>query len=392
VGEHGLFTMGILLNLPALLCVALLTTTLTTAEAHAADPAPTNVQISWKDGTFQQVRVSWVEASARPNVVVLRKKGNETRYLRLYVAADAPDVLDIDASRIRDYAWYDSSKPLEIGVAAGTSTEETSAVGVSAPFDAFTPDPRERVSVVPTGTSTLTVKWRPSIQTDLTPNDPLDRNLALTYQPSYTNSAGTKVAIGTRTSATQVTFTGPKPLFRFNVMGFNEWGGQFEGAGVNTETTRLTAKIPAWAVYGFNTSKVTGTYMPAEERRQVVLQARNSSTSPWYVVASDTFSGGKYSFDLGTGGSRQYRVAVPNTSYYSGVLVSYGAVSAPARRGPRSARSMSATATASATFAPWSAAAPLTGTTSPPARTAASASRRRTPRPSSTSSSTRSFL
>jgi hypothetical protein len=76
VGEHGLFTVGNLLKpYAALLCAALLTTTLTTTEAYAADPAPTNVQISWKDNTFQQVRVSWDETEALPNVITLRTPG-----------------------------------------------------------------------------------------------------------------------------------------------------------------------------------------------------------------------------------------------------------------------------------------------------------------------------
>jgi len=70
-------------------------------------------------------------------------------------------------------------------------------------------------------------------------------------------------------------------------------------------STQLTVKIPAWSVYQLNTSKITGTYTPSSERRQVVLQARNSSTSPWYVVRSYNFSGGKFEFDLGTAGTRQ---------------------------------------------------------------------------------------
>ena len=83
-------------------------------------------------------------------------------------------------------------------------------------------------------------------------------------------------------------------------------------------------------MYQLSTSKITGTFTPADERRQVVLQARNSSTSPWYVVRSDNFSGGRFEFDLGTAGTRQYRVAIPNTVYYSGGAAYFGGYSAAA--------------------------------------------------------------
>jgi hypothetical protein len=52
-------------------------------------------------------------------------------------------------------------------------------------------------------------------------------------------------------------------------------------------------------------TEVTGTISPID-RRQVVLQARNSPSSPWYVVASQQSDGGNtFRFPFGTGGSRQ---------------------------------------------------------------------------------------
>jgi hypothetical protein len=312
------------------LSVGLLIAGLTATEAVAADPAPTNVHISWKDDTFQQVRVTWEEDAPRPNKIVLRHKGKTTQYLPVYLPPEAPNVVDIAAPRVRDYAWTSSADPLEFAVAVGAPEGETSPFAVSEGFDAFTPYPPTLVSTTLSGTSTLQVKWAPAKETDTTPNDPLDRNIPLTYAPYYSlTKDGARMPLGKQGPATQLTFTGPKPSFFFGVVAYNEWGGQFDGAWVSVRPTQLTVKIPAWSVFN-GTSKITGTYTPANERRLVVLQARNSSTSPWYVVHGDNFSGGKFEFDLGTAGTRQYRVAIPNTVYYGGGAAYFGGYSAAA--------------------------------------------------------------
>jgi hypothetical protein len=313
------------------LSASLLATALTTTEAAAAlpDPAPTNVRISWTDETFKYVHVAWEEDAARPNKIVLRRQGKPAQYLPVYLPPEAPNAVDIPASSVVQYGWT-SLDPLEFAVAVGTQAGDTSPFAVSKVFDAQVPNPPERVSVTPSGTSTLQVKWRPATVTDTTPKDPLDRTIPLTYAPYYSlTEGGARVPLGTRGPATQLTFTGPKPPFIFGVVAHNEWGGVFTGARVNAMSTQLTAKIPAWSVYQLNTSNITGTYTPSSEKRQVVLQARNSSTSPWYVVRSYTFSGGKFEFDLGTAGTRQYRVAVPSVVMY-GSAAWFGTYSAAA--------------------------------------------------------------
>jgi hypothetical protein len=327
---------GICLKLFAALPIAaLITTTLTAVPATAStllDPAPSNVRISWKDDTFQHVRVTWEEDEPRPNVIVLRHRGGQARYLPVYLAADAPNAVDVPAVSVRDLAWTEGGTPLEFEVAVGTSAGTTSPIAVTEAFDASAPLPASVVSTAMSGASTLTVRWAPAAApADETPGDPLDRTVPLTYQASYRLSeTGQETQLGQRSAATQVTFTSPKPSFHFSVTVFNEWGGQYPGAGVDAEGAKLTANVPAWAVYQAGSPKITGTYSPVEQPRQVILQARNSPTSPWYVVATDAFTGGKYAFPLGTGGSRQYRVVVPNASYHGGVTLSYGAYTAPA--------------------------------------------------------------
>ena len=316
--------------LASTLAASALTAPALAAPADLPDPAPTNVHVTWKDETFKQVRVTWQETTPQPNTIVLRHKGTTARYLIVRLAADAPDVVDFSALSVRDYAWIGSTDPLEFAVAVGTQTGDTSPATASESFDAFTPDRPELLSASMSGTSTIKPRWAPRQLADTTPNDPLDRNVPVTYMPYYsTTQGGTQIPIGQRGPATELTFTGPKPPFWFGVVAHNEWGGQFDGAWVTARPTQLTVKVPPWAVYGLNTVKVTGTYTPADEKRQVVLQARNSSTSPWYVLASTNFTGGKFSYDLGTGGSRQYRVAIPNTSEYGGSLASFGAYSTP---------------------------------------------------------------
>ncbi|MEU0092959.1 hypothetical protein [Kribbella sp. NPDC006257] len=314
----------------AIVAAALLTSGLTATEAFAADPAPANVHVSWKDETFQKVQLTWTDETPQANRIVLRHKGS-TKVLEAYrVAADAPDVLEVAPQILRYDQWVSSAEgPLEFAVTTGT-TEDTSPATGSEAFDAYTPDRSTLVSAGMSGTSTITAKWAPKLFVDTTPNDPLDRNIPITYTPYYSlTQGGPKTMIGSRGPATQLTFTGPQSTYWFGVIAHNEWGGQFDGAWVDARQTRIAVKIPAWAVYGKYGVSITGTYTPAEERRQVVLQARNSSTSPWYVVSSRSFTGGKFGFDLGTGGSRQYRVAIPNTMDY-GYVASFGAYSGSA--------------------------------------------------------------
>jgi hypothetical protein len=142
---------------PALAVTAgLVATGLTTTQAGAAlpDPAPTNVQISWKDDTFQYVHVTWAEDAPRPNKVFIRTVGQPAQSVVTYVAADAPNAVDLPKAPISDLKG-----PLEIGVAVGTSAGETSTVAVSSKFDNNSPGRPVLSWFEATGSSTLTVAW-----------------------------------------------------------------------------------------------------------------------------------------------------------------------------------------------------------------------------------------
>jgi hypothetical protein len=332
-GNTGpLYPGGPLLKLiAAALPAALLAAGLAAPEAFAADPAPTNVHVSWKDETFRQVRVTWDESTPQPNMIVLRPKGSTGSAKRYYFPVDAPNVLDVYADTFPFSGEATSVGPLEFTVAAGTPAGDTSPATPSETFDAVGANVPELVSFSMSGTSTIQVKWKSQpLPADTTPNDPLDRTVPITFAPRYTALlGGTQIAIGTPGPATQVTFIGPKPAYVFTVVAHNEWGDSDGGARVIADQAQVTAKVPAWAVYQSGTSKITGTYAPTQAWRQVVLQARNTSTSPWYVVGTTTSRDGRFSFTLGTGGSRQYRVAIPNAVEPENVA-SFGVYSAPA--------------------------------------------------------------
>jgi hypothetical protein len=306
----------------ALAVAAGLTASLLTAlPAYAADEAPTNLKLGWNVAGSGQILVSWDEATPVSNVISLRKRGETKVYDTWQTTAAQPNSVKIPASWISSYGG-DAGRdmPLEFTVSAGSLGSEAVSVG----FDVNVPLAPQRVSSVLAASGAMTVKWKSPTWTDTTPNDPFDLNQPLTYQVTYdpANSSYYDVKIGARTTATQVTYT-LRSAYQLNVSAYNEWSEATTNSMLRTYGTGVAAKVPAWAVYN-RRSSVTGTYTPATEDRQIVLQARNTATSAWYTVSSKTFRDGKFEFPFGTGGSRQYRVVAPATWF--GTSLAYQAV------------------------------------------------------------------
>ncbi|WP_133797853.1 hypothetical protein [Kribbella caucasensis] len=302
----------------ALLCAALLTTTLTATEAHAADPAPTNVQISWKDDTRKLVHVSWSEEGEQPDRVSVRYQTGKV-LKTMYVAAGAPNELDIPANAIA-FSQATTDVEMQIGVAVGTEAGETSPVALSPAFDTIKPGNPLLETYTMSGSSTLNVKWRPPTRTDTTPNDPLDVADSQLYTPQYIKD-GRTVLLSAPIPGTTFTFTGPRPPFEFQVFAQNEWGTEI-GAQVFGSSIKPTATMPAWVLADTSQNRISGT---AAYGVRVILQARNSASSPWYTVGWETFLHDWYAFDLRAAGSRQYRVQVPNTK--AGIWAYFGGYS-----------------------------------------------------------------
>ena len=294
--------------------------------AHAAgtaDPAPTNVKISWKDETFQFVHVTWDEEGAQPNRIAVRRPGSTGTAPHRVLAADAPNEIDLPRDLVQQAGIL-----LEVRVSVGTATEETSPFAASVPFDTIDAGQPVIQSYQPSGTSTLAVSWKqgtPDFK-DTTPGDPLDRDLPVSYQPAYRGSGGAPVPIGQPTTNTSATVTGPTPPFSFVVQARNEWIS-ISSQSVEARKTAFTASVPSWVVADQNTV-IRGTYSGPESTR-ITLQARNSATSAWYAVVGYDFSGGSYEFTVPSRGTRTYRVAFGNTVSPFGPVVFFGGYSAP---------------------------------------------------------------
>lgn len=295
------------------------------AHAEPTDPAPTNVQISWKDDTFQFVHVTWDEDSARANRVIVRKAGATGFGLIKTVAADAPNAIDLPK---RDMVLVGSK--LEVGVSVGDAAGETSPVGLSVPFDTIDAGAPEIQSFQPSGSSTLRVTWKAGtpVFRDTTPGDPLDLDRPVTYQPAYRIGNADPVLLGQPTTSTTATVTGPTPPYSLTVQAVNEWTS-ISSKPIGAYPMPIKASIPAWVVADKNTviRATFGDPLGPPVNVTVTLQARNSATSAWYAVTSVKTGGNDYQFTMPSRGTRQYRMAISNA--VGPMIAYYGGYTAP---------------------------------------------------------------
>lgn len=295
---------------------------LTVTPAVAADPAPADVKISWKDDSFEFIRVTWTDTGAQPNRVFVRKVGSAVEKFAVHVAADGENVVDLRKDIVSDYG--NTNGTLEVGVAVGTAEGLTSPVAVSAAFDTYEAGTPRLVSWAGSGTSTLHVKWAAApVGNDSTPNDPLDRTEPVRFDPRFKVAGGQSMPAGATGPATELTFTGPNPPYEFYVLSENEWFTGNPSQSVRAGQTKFTASIPTWAVAGTDTV-IRGTYS-GPQYVGATLQARNSATSPWYAVTSYTnLTDGTFEFRLPSRGTREYRVAFANIAATAGPAVWFG--------------------------------------------------------------------
>lgn len=289
-----------------------------TTTASAADPAPTNVSVQWADDDLTTVRLSWDETSPQPNEIVLYNN-QDTPLRQTWIPADAPNQLDVPKSAID--AGYTN---LQFAVAVGTQGDRTSPLTGSPRFDSSLPGAPELVVAIPSGSSTLSAEWKAGPDpADLTPDDPLDRTLPPSFSASYTVGDQPPFPVGpVEPSGTRTAFTADTPAFTFSVADRNEWG-KTTAKLVDAAASAPTLNVPPWVVYD-NLLDLTGKLV-GTDARTVNLQARNSPTSPWYVVTSRLNTTGSYIYTFQHTPSRQYRVEVPNRS--SGNRVWYGGYS-----------------------------------------------------------------
>lgn len=278
---------------------------LTVTPAVAADPAPTNVKIGWKEGAPAVVHVSWDDDGGLPNKVVRRREAGSAELGVTYVPAGGPDFVDLPADH------FSTDVELEIAVSVGTEDGQTSPATASPRFDTYRARPSDERKFTLSAENTVIVEWKYYEVTDTgTPNDPLDRPGTTLYTPQYRlHDTDPWVKLTEPSVQPSAFFGSPAPRYLFSVGAQNEWGPGWAGVDLTIGNAGLEAAIPAWAQVNSPQAKITGTFEPAQA--QVVLQAQNAANSPWYVVSSRVFQNGRFEFDLGASGSRRYRVALP---------------------------------------------------------------------------------
>lgn len=297
--------------------------------AYAADPPSilaADVQLAWVDG---KVRVTWTETASAPNTISLERDGLDD--LRLGTTTiDQPNQFVVEP-----FTLPVSHRATDIGriVVSEPSGDEAR----SADFDRYVRgDGEVTFSFAPDGG--LRWSFPPDTTKDLTPNDPLDvdeptryiANLLVNEKP-YTVDQCREVALPAVPTPSGVIANRNKP-YDLRLSAKNEWtpyGSPL--AWVRVRTSSVTMNAPAATQYGTSitlSGLVKGRYIwehpappPVCEETDinwiagapVVLQARNTSTSPWYVVGSTTTGAkGQYSFVVRNTGGREYRTVTPN--------------------------------------------------------------------------------
>jgi hypothetical protein len=318
----------------SLLAVVLLTGLGTPAVAQAATTSPSlaeNVHLAWVDG---KVKISWTERTAIPNKIALEVEGEDDKQLGT-TTADAPNQLIVRASALEP-----SHDP--VSTARIVISDPSTAEARSATFDRYI---RGATSWAPTlDSGVLSWAFAPHPAVDTTPADPLDVDKPARFIPRLT--LGTKgVCREVQLPATTTPYgeiANQHQPFNVDMYAANEWG-ESRIAGQRVRTSATTFAAPGSTTFGapITMSGVT-TLRYLEERPagycqqttddtgkggiQVVLHARNSATSAWYVVgATKTDAQGKYSFTVKNPGAREYRAVLTDSA--AGGVAQYQSIS-----------------------------------------------------------------
>ncbi|TCO47699.1 hypothetical protein EV646_105253 [Kribbella antiqua] len=332
-------------TLTAALALGLVSTAALAVPAHAADPAPTNVQVAWADAAHTTVRVTWDEVGVVPNRVYAQYPDGPGAYYA--PPADGTNQMDIASDAL-------GGQPvLRMGVIVVDSAgQATSPAGLSVLFDTLRQPKPIIDSIASVPPTKYAVKWHASAPTpDPNPGDPLDLPAAAPQYQVWANPRDFN-QYEPRTpwsTATQATFERPTaPPFKLSVAVNSEWGLNYAQTHRVDYEKIPSLTIPTTATYG-QLTVIKGRierWMQAcdpgpcfeqpwtEAPRTVILQARANATSAWYVVGSTrSTSTGNFTISPTAWGTRQYRIVVPDvyTGEGLGVGVTSGAVTTVAR-------------------------------------------------------------
>lgn len=297
-----------------------------------ADPAPTNIKISWADVAQRTVTITWDEVGQKANEVKLYNEAGAVLDTAPSTEADEPNQAQLEY--MNDYGLT----KLRFGVTTKTSAG-TSPVAYSVYFDATAPANPILEDVVPGAGGTVAVKWRAGAAiADTTPGDPLDRPQKPLFQVLVTtiDGAGARLSPPSATATEYVIKNRAKPYDTL-VAASNEWGETYSKASGVRQERFVRATIPARVGYGQPTV-ITGSIQhlgfvcedpvvcttppTADVGAPVVLQARANASAAWQAVTSTkatasptTTQWSNFRFSVAAPGTRQYRVVVPNQTY-----------------------------------------------------------------------------
>ncbi|MEN3268514.1 hypothetical protein [Pseudonocardia sp.] len=313
--------------------------------ASRATSAVSDVELSWT-GWVGWVRITWSETTPSANTISFERDGV------------APVQLGTRTTDGANELWVTTSKlaptddPADVGRIIVTDSDGGTARSVD--FDRY-------IRTAPSPTLSFTpengVKWSIPADTsiDTTAGDPLDAGssrttyyleLRLNEPPNYLLNCRRVYLNSTYPGALSGVidkYWSNKP-FSITMLSLNAWESARIGGSAEVGGTGLTLTAPAATAHGkpfvltgrLNDRGIFQTASPpvCQERELgpvanelVVLQARNSGTSPWYVVGTTRSAPtGQYSFSMMNAGTREYRVVVPNTTR-AGIL-SFGGTTA----------------------------------------------------------------
>ncbi|MGW6198585.1 hypothetical protein ACWF0M_20725 [Kribbella sp. NPDC055110] len=290
--------------------------------ACASDPAPADVAVAWAPKGRAAVLVTWKD-NGQPNRITIEGVLSESPSYVKYIPAGAPNQWEIPTSEFPPDGNY------KIAVGTGTSQGGvTSKLTKSPVFDTDGPVRPSASAVAPQGRGVL-IRWSvPVAPQDFTPNDPLDVKGKRTqrYVPMIGRPGQMLKVIGPATTSTRQVIKSIKPPYVFQLRTQNEWSTRIGGQVLGL-TSSINAAVPALAQFSVPI-RVRGRVIlhqvgcdlesPCTSKRAtpagvpVVVLTQVAPGSRWTPAArGSTTAGGYYDIAVPTGGSRPYKIIVP---------------------------------------------------------------------------------